>query len=415
MQNKVQCTQYRLNPNIRVKKLRSGQKYLLVSNNGEKYYPIFLKQDMIDYIINLLSDYKEDGKINKDELTRILYNQNILVDSDNENERVKYKNIDDIFKLNKLALATRTPQYAKFELTFNCNYSCKYCYVNGSNSKFLRYNEITKILDELNTSGINTLYLTGGEPFVHPDILDIIKYCTTLDFNLSIQTNGYFITDEIAKVLSAYRNISISISFHSIDEAKFDNFTNTAGSYKKTINAISILKKYNIDLICKCCVTTENEHEIKDIIDYFKENNIKFEIFTQILPNIKDELNTKEYCVSSETINWLYDNKYLEFSKSTCSAFRDKFWVAPMGEVYPCELYRYQIGNLFDNSFEKIWENNEVMNLVNDKLYIEDEKCKECQYKKWCNKCLAYKYYDNWSKYLEQFCRKARVVKNMYN
>lgn len=408
--------QYRLNPNIRIKKLRNGQKYLLVSNNDENFYPIFLKQDVIDSIVDLLSSYDEDNEeINNIELIKIFYNQNILVDKENENEKVKYKNINDIYKLNKLSLETRTPQYAKFELTFNCNYSCKYCYVNGSKSKFLRYNEITKVLDELNSSSINTLYLTGGEPFAHPDILDIIEYCSNLDFNVSIQTNGYFITEEIAKILSTYKNINISISFHSIDEAKFDDFTNTAGSYKKTINTISILKKYNLDLICKCCVTTENENEIKDIIDYFKENNIKFEIFTQILPNINDELNTNEYCVSSETINWLYDNKYLGFSKSTCSAFRDKFWVAPLGEVYPCELYRHQIGNLIDNSFEEIWENDEVMNLVNDKLYIEDEKCEECQYKKWCNKCLAYKYYDNWSKYLDQFCRKARIVKNMYS
>ncbi|QSX05398.1 radical SAM protein [Sedimentibacter sp. zth1] len=413
MYDTLQC---KLNPNIQIKKLRNGKSYLLVNNYGEDIYPIFLKDNVIKFISSITTNEYVNNKENRyTDLINILYNQNILVDEFNNQNKVKYKSEKDITKLRVLALETRTPLYAKFEITYTCNYKCKYCFISGSKNKVLRYKEIEKVLYELSLSGINELYLTGGEPFTHPDILKIIDYCSKLNFKVIIQTNGFYITEEIAKILSSYKNISISISFHSVDENQFDNFTDTVGSYRKTLESIKILKKYNVDLLCKCCVTCENENNIKDTIHYFEENDIKFSLFTQILPNVNNELSTREYCMNNETISWLYENNYLKFIKSVCSAFKDKFWVSPLGEIYPCELFRHSVGNLLNSSFKEIWENEESLKFVIDKLYSNEEKCIDCQYSKWCNKCLAYKYFDNWTGYLEQFCQKAMTVKKLYS
>lgn len=408
-----------LNQNIRIKQLRSGKKYLLVHNNNENAYPIFFKQDIIDYIIKITDKASGNDVIHDNGYDAILYEKNILVDENNYDEKVSYNSnaAKDTTKLRILALQTRTPLHTKFEITYNCNYDCNYCYINGYDKKNLSYDEIVKILNGINSSGVNDLYITGGEPFMHPDILKIIDYASTLDFDLNIQTNGCFITDEIAEKLSKYKNIVISISFHSIDENKFDSFTNVSGSYKQTINAINILKNHNITVLCKCCLTTKNGDEAEDIANFLKNLNVKFEFYTQILPNVNDSLDTNNFCISDKTMKWLIDNKYLIFSKSTCSAFSDKFWVSPLGDVYPCELFRHSAGNLLNDTFEDIWNNVDIYELVKDKLYKEDEKCKNCESARYCNKCLAYKYFDNWSdsnQYLKQFCYKAKYIKSMY-
>lgn len=410
-----------VNPNIIIKQMRDKQKYVLAIIN-KKYIPIFLKQhfiEIIDFVNNNKLTLNElENKYNAEDI-KVLLDGNIISDnmvSSNNLDMLSNLNFEyQMKKLFKMAFSNRTPLNAIFEITYNCNYKCKYCYVEGVKSNMLSIEEIKTILYKLNELGIYELLITGGEPFLHPNIIDIIDISNKLGIVVKIGTNGSFINEDIAKELSKYPNVTINLSYHSCDETTFDKFTRSKNSFKKLIEAVEYLKAYNIQYNLKYTVTKENEASMKEDILFLEKNKYSFTIFTQILPDISNNKDNSKYCVTEESIEWLYKNKYMQFAKSSCSACKTKIWISPSGEVYPCELVRSSIGNILSDDINTIWDGNKCKAILNSKLHTPLEKCVGCDKKDYCNNCLAYLDYPNWNDSLNQFCKTAGVLKKVLN
>ncbi|EJE21979.1 radical SAM protein [Staphylococcus epidermidis] len=83
-----------------------------------------------------------------------------------------------------------------FTLTNKCNLSCSHCALSASplSQDILSTNDVKYPIDKIIDVNLNTLILTGGEPFIRNDILEIISYIRTNFKNkLMIMTNGMLI------------------------------------------------------------------------------------------------------------------------------------------------------------------------------------------------------------------------------
>ncbi len=83
-----------------------------------------------------------------------------------------------------------------FTLTNKCNLSCSHCALSASplSQDILSTNDVKYAIDKIIDVNPNTLILTGGEPFIRKDILEIISYIRTNFKNkLVIMTNGMLI------------------------------------------------------------------------------------------------------------------------------------------------------------------------------------------------------------------------------
>ncbi|MEA3560790.1 MAG: radical SAM protein [Candidatus Omnitrophota bacterium] len=94
----------------------------------------------------------------------------------------------------------------QFELTFKCGLNCSYCYVSCYNKPECIKNELTTkgvkfILDKVYNAGIIWLCLTGGDPLTREDFLEIYSYAKNKGLIITIFTNGYSMTKEIADYL----------------------------------------------------------------------------------------------------------------------------------------------------------------------------------------------------------------------
>lgn len=403
------------NDNIIYSRLRNNQNYILLKKD-DFYIPIFLKKMYIKLLKSIqLGEFSYDD--NDKEMKAVIDNmiRMGLVSYSNKFNNFSFNDIER--RNNELArksYETRTPVLAKMELIYKCNYKCKYCYINGLKCETLSYEKIRIALNKLKSNGVNEIYLTGGEPFLHPNILDIIDYCNEINLITIVQTNGSYINEDICKKLTKYKHLRIDISFHCHNERLFDEFTGVTGAYKKTMQVGNILKNNNINFSFKMCVTNENQQYIKESIRYLEENEIKYKVYDQILPNISDEKNNCKFTFDKEVFKWLYENKYNEFKKSICSACIGKMWISPTGDVYPCELYRNKIGNIVTDSFEELWEGKKSMDVLSSSIFNEPYRCRECDKKQYCNKCLAYLTYKNWSGGISTFCEKAEALKEIY-
>lgn len=82
-----------------------------------------------------------------------------------------------------------------------CNLACLHCFIscgpNNDSHPFMSLEQCLQTLEESKAYGVKEYYFTGGEPFMHPDIREIIE--ATLELGpLSILTNGILIDEELA-------------------------------------------------------------------------------------------------------------------------------------------------------------------------------------------------------------------------
>ena len=88
------------------------------------------------------------------------------------------------------------PIGAVIDLTDRCNLGCLWCNSQGFRSKnILQTDHVKKIVDELADWGVRSVcYAGGGEPSLHPDFADIIRYSAEKGLQVGISTNGTKLT-----------------------------------------------------------------------------------------------------------------------------------------------------------------------------------------------------------------------------
>ena len=107
--------------------------------------------------------------------------------------------------------AFKGPEMLHIDLTNMCNNQCLACWCRSpllkdkgmtpdEQVKTLPTEIIKGILDDAYSMGTRQLkYVGGGEPFMHPDVLELIEYAAKKGFALDINTNFTLVTEEVAK------------------------------------------------------------------------------------------------------------------------------------------------------------------------------------------------------------------------
>ena len=90
------------------------------------------------------------------------------------------------------------PFDAQIELTYRCNLNCVHCYcVEEDKGKELGTKEVKIILDDLKKEGCLWLALSGGEPLMRKDFLEIYAYAQKKGFLITLFTNGQLFNKKI--------------------------------------------------------------------------------------------------------------------------------------------------------------------------------------------------------------------------
>ena len=90
-------------------------------------------------------------------------------------------------------------QNVQIQITEKCNLKCRHCYVNNRSIEtavsFMSADVLNKIIKECVELGVFVITLTGGEPFMHPNLWDIIKKIKEYGILVNVQTNGTLINE----------------------------------------------------------------------------------------------------------------------------------------------------------------------------------------------------------------------------
>jgi MoaA/NifB/PqqE/SkfB family radical SAM enzyme len=189
--------------------------------------------------------------------------------------------------------STLDPHIAVYYVTMQCNLNCAYCEDFGSrrnhqvtqNPSLQDAKRILKVI----RSGVDRLWLTGGEPLMHPQILDLLAHARNeLNFReISLITNGTLLSQSRSLLPFLDRLI---ISLDSTDPQAL-GMVSVPDAYAETVianarEAASLQNKYNFKLVLNAVVTPETLHGMDKLIAFCIEHNAQISFSPQAVNNL---------------------------------------------------------------------------------------------------------------------------------
>jgi radical SAM protein with 4Fe4S-binding SPASM domain len=160
--------------------------------------------------------------------------------------------------------------------TKTCNLECVHCYADAEPRKFageLTTAEAEAMIRDLATIKVPALLISGGEPFVRPDVLELAELAMSLGIRVTFSTNGTLIdkkkAERIAKIGVAYVGISIDGG-----EERHDHFRGKKGAYQAAVRGIRNCRDAGIRVGVRFTVTKENLGEIDSIFRLVEDEGI---------------------------------------------------------------------------------------------------------------------------------------------
>ncbi|MCJ7595683.1 MAG: radical SAM protein [Desulfobacterales bacterium] len=281
-------------------------------------------------------------------------------------------------RLNKEIIAKRIPVHGSLELTFRCNLRCVHCYCNLSAgdrdalTNELTTEEVYHILDQIAEAGCLWLLITGGEPLLRKDFLEIYGYAKKRGFLITLFTNGTSITRRIADHLAEWRPHLVEISLYGATKETYESITRVPGSFDRCNRGIDLLLERELPLGLKTMAMTLNHGEISLIKEYADNLGVRFRFDPALNPRLDGAKTPCHYRLSPEEVVALdrMDEKragewrafcerairpYHSDDLFLCGAGVSTFHIDPYGKMSACEMIRSQSFDLRKGSFEKGW------------------------------------------------------------
>ncbi len=143
---------------------------------------------------------------------------------------------------------------ALVQVTERCNLHCAHCFVSaGDYGGAMRTSDVTGLLiPRLRECRVNRVTLTGGEPFAHPDIVEVAAAFRAYGFSLGICSNATIIRDAQLAALSELGEIHVNVSLDGFRAESHGRFRGDRASFQTTIETVRKLAEAGLlqGLLC---------------------------------------------------------------------------------------------------------------------------------------------------------------------
>jgi len=299
--------------------------------------------------------------------------------------------------------------------TNQCNMYCDHCYRDSGcqDKEELTTEQGKELLNELAKAGFKIVIFSGGEPFMRPDIFELLEHAVKLKLRPVFGTNGFFIDKDIALKLKEKGAMAMGISLDSLDPIKHNKFRGLENAWEKAVEGMKNCQAAGLPFQIHTTVMNWNQEEVLDITDFAvglgaRGHHIFFMVPTGRAQSIEEEsLRAEEY----ETLITKIMKKQKEVAielKPTCApqfmriakelgvdvrysrgclAGISYCIISPKGDVQPCAYMKNYIGNVKEIPFSEIWANNPLLKELRTQEY--SGSCGSCEHKAICGGCRA--------------------------
>ena len=172
------------------------------------------------------------------------------------------------------------PYVVSWNLTYRCNLACEHCYLdagpkpqvgteNFADRSELGTEDCFKVIDEIAAFAPECVtILTGGEPLLRRDILQIVGRAAERGLWVVVGTNGVRITENVARRLADAGARGLSLSLDALDPDRHDRFRMVRGAWQNTVDGAGILNAVGLPFIVQTTAGSHNRGELDAIADF---------------------------------------------------------------------------------------------------------------------------------------------------
>jgi len=285
----------------------------------------------------------------------------------------------------------KMPNDLVLAITYNCNSKCRMCNIWKMEQMplldLIEYKKLPTNIKEVN--------ITGGEPFLSPNLIEIIKILISKNpkVRIIISTNGFateLIKSKMKEILLIKPDIGLGISLDGLGEVH-DQVRGIVGGFQKVMSTISALKELGIkNLRLAFTAGDYNIHELDKVYKLSKELGVEFSLAA--VHNAENYFNTVENkitkiedfrlkfsrLIKAELKSWILKRwlrayfayalfKFIETGKRLLPNYsgQDNIFIDPLGNVYPADVSGHLMGNLKDfATFNELYDSKKAQQTI---------------------------------------------------
>lgn len=281
------------------------------------------------------------------------------------------------------------------ELTHRCDQACQICYnLPPRDEGLLTLANYRDILRDLAEMGTLNLALSGGEPLLHPDFMEIARTTRELGFAVRIKTNGLRLDAELSEQIKREIDpFGIDVSIHGASAVTHDLQTRVQGSFERVVANVRAMVACGLRVRLRLPLTRWNEGELHEGLALADALGVPVDVDPEISPRDDGDAAPLALAASEEGLACLAaalrpgreadrarvkggasGEQQPRMPRRHCGAGCATVAIDPYGAVFPCVQWRRSAGDLHQASIREIWDNSPVLaevRLVLEKLTAE--------------------------------------------
>lgn len=259
-----------------------------------------------------------------------------------------------------------------------CNLRCVFCDL-WDRPENMPYERVVALLDEAQAIGTKTLVLTGGEPFMHPRLFDIVRAARERGMGVNITTNGTLVEKRWEELREAGVD-SLSVSVDGLAPTH-DALRGQPGCHSRTMKALTRLRQEGgVGVSLYFVVTRKNVHELPEVYELSRQIGAGFDFWPVndakdlYLIEEEDKARYREavaYVAAREPAVAARRHFYEEglayhdglSGPVRCLGLVDQYGVTYEGDLLPCCVWGgedLKVGNVFETPLRELWSSEPV-------------------------------------------------------
>jgi len=186
---------------------------------------------------------------------------------------------------------TRPKPQAYLRVGYACNGRCTFCCAQGGWSRPMRsFDEIKRAIDTMvSEADLESISISGGEPTIHPDLLDIIAYCRQKGFrNIHMNTNGRgFKTPELVREYMDAGLNSAMVGIHGHNKEVQEGIHRVKGAFDQMVTGVKNVEANGLPYRFFTVICRANRDHLPDIVQFCRNTFHDFSSMIFCYPVIK--------------------------------------------------------------------------------------------------------------------------------
>ncbi len=306
------------------------------------------------------------------------------------------------YLLNEMIARAGVPSGVHLQVADRCNHACQHCYQIQGRKGEMSTAEIKALLDELAEAGVFLLNVSGGEATLRPDLVELLRYARGKGFALRLFTNGYTMTEALAREIRQIGVLSVEVSLYSDEPEGHDAVTRVPGSHARTLAGVRHLIAAGVRVHLKAPATALVPDVFARVRRLAGELGGGVSVITSsdITPMEDGDQSSRELAADPAELvargavrPWSPPDDLEAAMRETraeasCGACRESVTVLSNGDLRPCTDIVAPLGNVRTKRFLDLYREPGAQ-MVRGLTWGDVHGCRDCHFLPGCERCHA--------------------------